>query len=582
MAERSSERVKRIIRFVENLTVPSGKGEGKPFKLRKFQRKFIQDVYGSTDRLGNRKVRRAILSLARKNGKTALIAALVLVHLIGPEAITNGEIYSAANDRDQAGIVFKYAAQIVRADPELVSIIKVVDSTKTMICFENGSIYRAVSAEAGTKYGLNPTVVIYDELAQARNRDLYDALDTSMAARLEPLFIVISTQSNDPQHILSQLIDDGLSGNDPTTVCHLYAVPDDAEGVFDDEKLWKLANPALGDFRSLTEMKTAAKRAKRMPSFEAAFRNLYLNQRVDAQSPLIPRAEWEGCKGDTIIEKGADIYLALDLSGKVDLTALVGVSANGTQIDHEEHIPTEEYDEFLYESDRVQGLTDREYKKELKGLKKWERVEKSKRYIINATDRDIIKAWFWKPGETIKEHSQRDGVQYGTWVQQGYIETTPGRAVNYDFVAERLAQIVKDYNVLGMAYDRWSIDDFLNACNRIGLDAYVDGKDDPRSGALRLVPWGQGFKDMAPAIDAMEVAILERRLMHDGNPVLRWNIANAMSISDPAGNRKLDKSKTRFRIDGAVALAMAMGLKSRDLLKQAGPSVYEGRGILTL
>lgn len=582
MAERNSERVKRIIRFVEKLVVPSGKGEGKPFKLRKFQRKFIQDVYGSTDRLGNRKVRRAILSLARKNGKTALIAALVLVHLIGPEAITNGEIYSAANDRDQAGIVFKYAAQIVRADQELVSIIKVVDSTKTMICFENGSIYRAVSAEAGTKFGLNPTVVIYDELAQAKNRDLYDALDTSMAARLEPLFIVISTQSNDPQHILSQLIDDGLSGNDPTTVCHLYAVPDDAENVFENEKLWKLANPAIGDFRSLTEMKTAAKRAKRMPSFEAAFRNLYLNQRVDAQSPLIPRAEWEGCKGEIMIEKGSDIYLALDLSGKVDLTALVGVSASGTQIDHEKYIPTEEYDEFLYESDRVQSLTDREYKQELKGLKKWERVEKSKRYISNTTDRDIIRAWFWKPGETIKEHSQRDGVQYGAWVQQGYIETTPGRAVNYDFVAERLAQIVKDYNVLGMAYDRWSIDDFLNACNRIGLDAYVDGKDDPRSGSLRLVPWGQGFKDMAPAIDAMEVAILERRLMHDGNPVLRWNIANAMSISDPAGNRKLDKSKTRFRIDGAVALAMAMGLKSRDLLKQDGPSVYEGRGILTL
>jgi phage terminase large subunit-like protein len=487
--------------------------------------------------------------------------------------VSNGEIYSAANDRDQAGIVFKYAAQIVRADPELEAMIKIVDSTKTMVCFANGSIYRAVSAEAGTKYGLNPTVVIYDELAQAKNRELYDALDTSMAAREEPLFVVISTQSNDPQHILSHLIDDGISGRDSTTVCHLYEIPEDVD-VF-DEKNWKRANPALGDFRSLSEMRTAAKRAKRMPSFEAAFRNLYCNQRVDAKSPLIARAEWEGCKGDATIEPGASIYLALDLSGKIDLTALVGVSAKGTLETQTKDVPTEQYEEFLYESERVENLSDAEYKKELKRIKKWEKVKQNV-YLSNANDTDIIKAWFWKPGDTIREHENRDRVPYWTWKQQGYVEATPGRAVNYDFVAERIAQIMKQYNVLGMAYDRWSIDDFLNACNRIGLDAYVDGKDDPREGALRLVPWGQGFKDMAPAIDAMEVSVLERKLSHDGNPVLTWNISNAMAVSDPAGNRKLDKSKTRFRIDGAVALAMAIGLKSRDMAKQPEPSVYEG------
>jgi len=155
-------------------------------------------VYGPVDTLWKRIVRRAILSLARKNGKTAFIACIVLLHLVGPEAELNGEIYSAATEREQAAIVFKYASQIVRADPELMSYIKIVDSTKTMVCYSNGSVYRAISAEAGTKYGYNPTVVIYDELAQAKNRELYDALDTSMAAREEPLFIVISTQSKRP------------------------------------------------------------------------------------------------------------------------------------------------------------------------------------------------------------------------------------------------------------------------------------------------------------------------------------------------------------------------------------------------
>ena len=143
-------------------------------------------------------MRRAVLSVGRKNGKSALTAALVLAHLVGPEAIRNAEIYSAATEREQAAIVFKIAAQMVRADLELLAMIKIVDSTKTMVCTHNGSVYRAISAEAGTKHGLNPSVVIYDELAQARNRDLYGVLDTAMGARDEPLFVVISTQRNDP------------------------------------------------------------------------------------------------------------------------------------------------------------------------------------------------------------------------------------------------------------------------------------------------------------------------------------------------------------------------------------------------
>ena len=520
------ERVRRIIDFIERLIVPSGVGQGKPFKLDPFQKRFIRDVYGPRTAAGTRRIRRAILSIGRKNGKTALIAALVLVHLVGPEAITNGEIYSAANDRDQAAIVFKYAAQIVRAEPELEALIKIVDSTKTMICFSNGSFYRAVSAEAGTKMGFNPTVVIYDELAQAKNRDLYDAFDTSFAAREEPLFVVISTQSNDPQHPLSILIDDGLSGRNDTIVVHLYAGPDDAENIFDDEKLWKLANPALGTFRSLEELRIMAKRAKRMPSFEATFRNLYLNQRVDAKSPLIPRAEWMACKGEVVFEPREEIYLGLDLSATTDLTALAGISAH---------------------------------------------------------NKDRVKVWHWKPADMLKEHENRDRVPYSVWVKQGWIEAPPGRAIDYGFVAKKLVGIMQEYTVLGLAYDRWRVDLLLKELSAQGIDAYIDGKEEPRAGALRLVPWGQGFKDMSPAIDAIEVSILEREFVHDGNPVLTWCFSNAMAISDPAGNRKLDKSKARFRIDGAVAVTMAKGLKARDMAKEPEKSAYgaENAEVLT-
>lgn len=545
----NAKRVKDVIDFIELLTVPSGKGEGRPLKLRPFQKRFIRDIYGPMTDLGNRRTRRAILSMARKNGKTLLIAALALVHLLGPEAIRNGEIYSAANDRDQAAIVFKYASQMVRLDAELSAMIRIVDSTKTMYYLENGSVYRAISAEAGTKYGLNPTVVIYDELAQSKKTDLYDALVTSMAAREEPLFIVISTQSNDPLHILSQLIDDGLKGHDPSTVCHLYAVPDDADdnAIFKDRRLWKVANPALGDFRSLDEMKQAAAEAKRMPSRESAFRNLYLNQRVDAESPLISRMQWLACQQESvIIEPKEPLYLGLDLSAKTDLTAMVAVSA------------------------------DRE------------------------TDR--VKAWFWKPEDTLHEHENRDRVPYWAWKQAGYLETTPGRGIEYDWIAHRLGEVLKEFEVLGMAYDRWRMEELISAMARQGLESYRDdtrpGKEtgdakkdaDARrrreelrrryAGALRLVPWGQGYADMAECVDALEVSVLNLKLKHDGHPVLTWNISNATIASDPAGNRKLDKSKTRFRIDGAVALAMAMGLKSADLEEGLMESVYDKGGLL--
>jgi len=243
---KTTKRSDRVIAFCENLIVPSGEGQGGPFKLRPWQKRFIRDLYDPVGRDKRRVVRRAVLSIARKNGKTTILAALVLVHLVGPESTPNGEIYSAANDREQAAVCFRVAAQMVRADPELMAMLRIVDSTKTIFCQRNGSFYRAISAEAGTKHGLNPTMVIYDELAQAKSRELYDVLDTAMGARSEPLFVTISTQSNDPEHILSKLIDDALGGHDPSTICHLYAVPEE-EDIF-DPKVWKLATRRSATF----------------------------------------------------------------------------------------------------------------------------------------------------------------------------------------------------------------------------------------------------------------------------------------------------------------------------------------------
>jgi len=511
-------RAELVIGFIERLTIPSGKGQGNPFKLRKWQRRFIEDIY-SPHVGGRRVVRRAILSMARKNGKTALIAAIALAHLIGPEAIPNGEIYSAANDRDQASIIFKFAKQMVELEPQLRSQIEIITSTKTMLARKTASIYRAVSSEAGTKHGYLPSVVIYDELAQSKSRDLYDVLDTSFGAQEEPLFVVISTQSNDPEHILSKLIDDGLSGADPSIICHLYAADEGCDLA--DETQWRKANPALGDFRDKQDFVSAINKARRMPAEEPKVRNLFLNQRVSPTATLISRAEWMACIGDCEIADGEEVYLGLDLSSVLDLTALV---------------------------------------------------------VGTASDPCRIQAFFWKPREYLLDHSHRDfgsgNSRYVEWLHAGHLSVSPGRTIDPAVVAMKLAELYQRYRIKGLAFDRWRVDDFLRELDRIGLQAFKDSDNEPedpmrppkipRGVGLRIIPWGQGFKDMAPAIDALEKLICERKLIQPNNPVLNWNMANAVATMDPAGNRKLDKDKATFRIDGAVALAMMCGLRSRD------------------
>jgi phage terminase large subunit-like protein len=440
-----------------------------------------------------------------------LIAALTLVHLVGPESITNGEVYSAANDREQASLIYKVAAQIVRANAELSQVLRCIDSTKTIACPFNGSFYRAVSSESGTKMGLNPTFVVYDELAQARSRELYDALDTSFGARTDPLFCVISTQSNDPEHILSKLIDDGLHANDPRIVCHLYEVPEDCKNIF-DPRVWKQANPALGDFRSLSDFKAIADKAERLPAEEPKFRNLYCNQRVAPVSSMISRKEWMACTGDAAFQPGEDVYLALDLSNVIDLTALVMGSAD----------------------------------------------EKTR-----------VKAFLWKPEDRLREHGNRDfgsaSDRYTQWVKEGHLLASPGPSISMTAVANQIIELCQTYNVLGLAYDRYAIRDLLRVFDELSFPTWEDKGSDSRTGSgLRIVPWGQGYVSMGPAISALEREVVERTLEHPNNPALTWNIGNAVVRTDPAGNRKLDKDKARFRIDGAVALAMLCGLKSRD------------------
>lgn len=508
-------RAEAVIAFVERLKITEGPAAGQRITLDDWQKDFVRDIYSPTYEDDLRVVRRAVLSVARKNAKSLLTAGLLLAHLIGPEAEPNGQIFTAANDREQASIIFHMIKRMVEAEPALQRFLKVVPSTKTIYVTRSditarGSVYRALSAEAGTKHGLNPSFIAYDELAQAKSRELLDTLLTSQGARAEPLFVVISTQSHDPQHPLSEMIDDGVKGEDPTIVCHLYAADEGCDLL--DQAQWFKANPTLRSWRKLDEVETFAKRAARLPSEEQSFRNLYLNQRISMVSSLIAQADWKACAGAELVP-GEAIYLGLDMSLTTDLCALVAVSAE---------------------------------------------------------DGSRVGSWFWKPGDTLLDHEAKDRVPYSVWKRDGHLETTSGRTVNPQAIATKIAELTSEFDVIAMAYDRWRIDTLLREFDRIGFEA----QEGPGAG-LRIEAFGQGFKDMAPAIDAFENAVLTGELRHDGNPVLTNCVMNATATTDPAGNRKLVKDRARFRIDGAVALTMALGQKAKERADNGGHSVWE-------
>lgn len=440
---------------------------------------------------------------------TALVAGLCLAHLCGPEAIRNGQLYSVAFDRAQAAIIFKYMAAMVYADDELSARLNVVESRKHILDPISGSEYQALSAETRGKHGKSSSFIVFDELAQfGADRELYDVMMTSRGAHAEPMVWVISTQAASDTAVLSELIDDGEKVNrgeidDPKTRCFCFTVPmtDDPW----DEENWKKSNPALGDFRSLDEMRETAERAKRIPSAEAAFRNLYLNQRVDGAAHFITPAVWKhnGGEPDLSLFEDLPVYAGLDLSAKNDLTALVLTCRDGTGTWH-------------------------------------------------------VIPYFWTPKEGLVDRAERDRTPYDVWVKQGYLYTTPGRTVDYGFVAQEIKKLMGRMHIAGLKFDRWRIDDMVRELRGVGVEAYVDGKEEAYPDGLRMIQHGQGFRDMNPAVEALEDALANGKIRHGMHPVLTMCASNVRVQQDPSGNRKFDKIKSTGRIDGIVALAMAL------------------------
>ena len=499
-------RAESIIAFVHAYCrVPEGAHVGQPLRLSEFQQQFIRDVYDNPAG-----TRRAFLSMARKGGKTTLTAALLLAHLVGPEARLNSQIVSGAMSRDQAALVHALASKMVQLNPKLAKLVRIVPSGKRLIGLPLNVEYRALAADGKPAHGLSPVLVIGDEWGQVRGSqsDFIVALLTSQGAHADPLLLVISTQAATDADWLSMQLDDAIQSGDSHTVCHLHAAPAGCELL--DESAWHAANPSLGEFRSLADLREQALQAQRMPSMENAFRNLLLNQRVSTDAPFVSPDVWKACGADPVDFDGP-VFGGLDLSARNDLTALVLIGKAGNV---------------------------------------WQ-----------------VQSYFWTPETGLADRARRDRAAYDVWARQGLLRTTPGASVDYEHVARDIAEIVDGLELHAIAFDRWRIDILKKELERLGL-------------ALPLVPHGQGYRDMSPALDTLEAELLNGRIAHGMHPVLSSCAANATTTQDPAGGRKLDKSRSSGRIDGMQALAMALG--AAQTAEAPTPDPYKERGLIFL
>lgn len=497
-AKKQLTRGQRVCAFIERYCfVPEGTKAGKLMVLDPFEKRFIADVYDNAVA-----TQLAILSMAKKNGKTAFIGALVLCHVAGPEAVLNSQIVSGAMSREQAGLIFDYCVKMIRLNPKLSAVIRVVISRKRLYGLSRNVEFRALAAVSRSTHGISPLVAILDEIGQVKGpkSDFVDAITTAQGAYDKAIMFVISTQAAEDIDLLSTMIDDAKEGENPHTVCHVYEAPKDCDVM--DREAWAAANPALGTFRSVTDLEKLATKASRTPAFTPTFRNFNLNQRVEATAPFITRDIWKHGDRDLVPHEGmAKVWCGLDLSATADLTAFAALWQQGGQ---------------------------------------W-----------NAA------ATFWTPEYGVEERAKRDKAPYQLWIDQGYLMTTPGATVDYDFVAEKVLEMTAGMNLQGLAFDRWRIDVFKAALRRQeATPEFIE----------KMANFGQGFQSMSPALEALESQALNKLLAHGANPVLAMCARNARVIKDPAGNRKLDKRMRTGRIDGMVALTMAAGIAAENMV----------------
>ena len=493
--------------FEENLTHSKGELGGKPFVLEQWQKDYVSKLFGTMN--GDvRQYRTSLLAIPRKNGKSTLCAGIALKLMFDGEP--GAEIYSCAADRDQARLVFEMAKVCVENSPKLRSRLRVFRNS--IVREDTHTTYKALSAEAFTKHGLNAHGIIFDELHAQPDRELWDVMTTSTGARRQPLCVAITTAGYDRKSVCWEIwryalaVRDGAI-KDQTFLPAIYAAEPADDWTAEDT--WRKANPNLGVSVKLDDLRVRCKRAQDMPSEENTFKRLHLNMWTEQDTRFLQMSHWaQGDKPCPVMLDGRECFAGLDLATTYDTTCFC----------------------LLF------PLEDGTF---------W------------------AEPHFWIPEENMRDRVKRDRVPYDVWAKAGKLHLTPGNVTDFDQVRADIVALSKKYNIRQVAIDRW---------NAHQITTQLQGE------GVNVLGFGQGYGSMSSPTAALEAAVVGGKLLHGGHPVLAWQASNVAVQSDHQGNKKPSKAKSTERIDGIVALIMALGIHATS----TAPAPAQSWDIITL
>ncbi|WP_322092803.1 terminase large subunit [Paraburkholderia bannensis] len=494
--------------FGDVLRLNGGEFEGLPFVLLDWQAFIIGSLFGWKRDDGSRRFREAYVESGKGSGKSPLAAGVGLYMLTADNEM-RAEIYAAATRREQAMILFRDAVAMVDLSPELST--RLLKSGRGERCFNlaylaKGSFFRPIASDSSGQSGPRPHCALIDEVHEHKDRTVIDIMQAGKKGRRQPLIFQITNSGFDRTSLCFEKHDYGAKVaagqlEDDAFFSYICAL-DEGEDPFESEKCWIKANPSLGVTIQKSYLEEQVRQARGMPSLESTVRRLNFCQWVDAQNPWISGDIWRACETEALTRpdfEGCPVYAGLDLSGTRDLTALAVARRNDD----------ESIDAFVE---------------------------------------------FWTPEDTMHERGRHDRVPYDAWVRAGHMHAAPGRAVNYANVVARLSTLAPSMQFEGVAFDPYRIKFFEQDLDESGF-------------SLNMIPHGQGFHRasesglwMPRSIELLEQLIFDGKLRVIFNPCLRWNVASAVTESDPKNNRIFNKRKATGRIDGLVALAMAVGL----------------------
>ena len=505
----------RAVTFIENLCHTKGKWAGTRFWLLPWQEQLIRDIFGIVKPDGNRQFRTAFVEICKKVGKSELAAAVAL-YLLYADNEPSAEVYGAAADRQQASIVFDVAKQMVEMSPALMKRSKLMAATKRIVNYGNAGYYQVLSAEVGGKHGFSVSGLVFDEIHTQPNRQLYDVLTKgSSDARQNPLHFIITTAGNDRHSIAFEL--------------HTKAV-DILEGRRVDPTFY----PVVYGLKDDEDWEDEANWYKVNPSLgytvdierlRDAYREAKQNPADEITFKWLRMNMW-------VSSTTAWIPDAIYMRGNepIDMDALVG-------------------------RDCYAGL-DLSSTGDITAL------------VLmfpprDETEKYIVLPFFWVPEETIPRRVKANSVPYDVWEKQGHILATEGNVIHYDFIEKFIYDLAEKYHILEIAVDRW---------NATQMIQNLEGE------GFTIVPFGQGFSSMSAPTKEFYRLLMEGQIIHGGHPVLRWMAGNVVIDTDPAGNIKVTKVKSKEKIDGIVAAIMALDRCIRQ--ESQGGSVYDERGLL--